>query len=251
MSTHTKKNHEKSGEKSGEKKEYPRPSLTADVVALLLDEGGLRVLFIRRGNEPFQGAWALPGGFCEPGETVAEAAARELTEETGVRDVRLEELGCFSTPGRDPRGWVVTVAHLGFLPADRQGEARGGDDAAEAAWLRLAIDAEGAYRLEHDGAAVTELAFDHREVVALAVRRLRERVAELAFALLPEEVTLEGAQRAFEAILGAPLDPAAFQAELTREGLVRKASGEGDAARYAAVSPHPEQRWLALHAGKK
>src|SRR4029079_18563589 len=78
----------------GEEKEYPRPSLTADVVALLLDEGGLRVLFIRRGNEPFQGEWALPGGFCEPTETVAQAAARELTEETGVGDVRLEELGC-------------------------------------------------------------------------------------------------------------------------------------------------------------
>ena len=227
-----------------EKKEYPRPSLTADVVALLLDECGLRVLFIRRGNEPFKGSWALPGGFCEPGETVAQAAARELTEETGVRDVRLEELGCFSTPGRDPRGWVVTVAHLGFLPADRAGEAVGSDDAAEAAWLGLFIDRDGGYRLEHEGASVTTLAFDHLEVIALAVRRLRERVADLAFALIPAPFTLAEAQRAFEAILGGALDPQAFQAEIARAELVREADTKAASAPlYRAVVPPIARRW--------
>jgi 8-oxo-dGTP diphosphatase len=235
-----------------DKKEYPRPALTADVVALLLDEGGLRVLFIRRGNEPFKGAWALPGGFCEPTETVAQAAARELTEETGVREVRLEELGCFSTPGRDPRGWVVTVAHLGFLPADRAGEAVGADDASEAAWLRLVIDRDGGYRLEHAGAPVTTLAFDHRDVVALAVRRLRERVAELAFTLVSQPFSLDQARRAFEAILGAPLDPAAFRAELLREGLVHEIANAAASTeeRYQAVPVDPALRWLAT-AGKK
>lgn len=229
---------------TGEKKDYPRPSLTADVVALLLDEGGLRVLFIRRGNEPFKGEWALPGGFCEPTETVAQAAARELTEETGVRDVRLEELGCFSTPGRDPRGWVVTVAHLGFLPADRAGEAAGADDASEAAWLRLVIEADGAHHLEHAGARVTRLAFDHLEVIALAVRRLRERVAELAFALLPQPFSIDEAQRAFAAILGAPLDPAALLAELLREGLVREVKEGAGSPRYHAEPRRPELRLL-------
>jgi len=228
------------------KKEYPRPSLTADVVALLLDEGGLRVLFIRRGNEPFKGAWALPGGFCEPTETAVQAAARELTEETGVRDVHLEELGSFTTPGRDPRGWVVTVAHLGFLPASRAGEAVGSDDASEAAWLRLVIAPDGAPRLEHDGAPVTTLAFDHRDVIALAVRRLRERVSDLAFALIPDPFTLDQAQRAFEAILGAPLDPAAFHAALIREGLVIEAVSDAarPAPRFHAVPPPRPPRWL-------
>jgi 8-oxo-dGTP diphosphatase len=229
---------------SGEKKEYPRPSLTADVVALLLDEGGLRVLFIRRGNEPFKGSWALPGGFCEPGETVAQAAARELTEETGVRDVRLEELGCFSTPGRDPRGWVVTVAHLGFLPADRAGEAVGSDDAAEAAWLRLFIDRDGGYRLEHEGAPVTTLAFDHLEVMALAVRRLRERIADLAFSLIQQPFTLAQAQRAFEVILGGALDPAAFRAELARADVVREADvATPSAGLYTPATPSLDRRW--------
>jgi 8-oxo-dGTP diphosphatase len=237
---------------SDDEKEYPRPALTADVVALLLDEGGLRALFIRRGNEPYKGAWALPGGFCEPTETVAQAAARELTEETGLRDVRLEELGCFSTPGRDPRGWVVTVAHLGFLPADRAGEAVGADDASEAAWLRLVIDRDGGYRLEHAGAPVTTLAFDHRDVVALAVRRLRGRVADLAFALIPQPFSLDQARRAFEAILGAPLDPAAFRAELLREGLVREIANAAASTeeRYQAVPVDPALRWLAA-AGKR
>jgi 8-oxo-dGTP diphosphatase len=236
---------------TAEKKEYPRPSLTADVVALLLDDAGLRVLFIRRGNEPFQGSWALPGGFCEPGETVAQAAARELTEETGVRDVRLEELGCFSTPGRDPRGWVVTVAHLGFLPASRAGEAVGSDDAAEAAWLRLFIDRDGSYRLEHAGAPVTALAFDHREVIALAVRRLRERVAELAFALIPAPFSIAEARRAFEVIVGGSLDPSAFRADLVRRGLVREAPGStADAPLYHAAIPPLEQQWPFAEASK-
>jgi 8-oxo-dGTP diphosphatase len=234
------------------KKEYPRPSMTADVVALLLDEGGLRVLFIRRGKEPFKDAWALPGGFCEPTETVVQAAARELTEETGVRDVPLEELGSFSTPGRDPRGWVITVAHLGFLPADRAGEAVGSDDASEAAWLRLVIGADGTHRLEHDGAAVTTLAFDHREIIALAVRRLRERVADLAFALLPKPFSLDQAQRAFEVVLGAPLYPGAFRAGLLGESLVREVSDAGTLtdARYEAVPVNAALRWLTA-AGKK
>ncbi len=237
--------------KTSEKKEYPRPSLTADVVALLLDESGLRVLFIRRGNEPFKGSWALPGGFVEPGETVAQAAARELTEETGVRDVRLEELGCFSTPGRDPRGWVVTVAHLGFLPASRAGEAVGSDDAAEAAWLGLTLASDGGYRLEHAGAAVTALAFDHHAVIALAVRRLRERVAELAFALLPASFTLAEAQRAFELILGGALDSTAFRAEIARDALLREASeATPGAPRYHAVAPRIEQRWPFAEASR-
>lgn len=233
-----------------EKNEYPRPALTADVVALLLDEGGLRLLFIRRGHEPYQGSWALPGGFCEPTETVAQAAARELKEETGVGDVRLEELGCFSTPGRDPRGWVVSVAHLGFLPASRAGEAVGSDDASEAAWLRLTIDREGNYRLDRDGVPVTTLAFDHRDVIALAVRRLREGVADLAFALLAEPFTLAEAQRAFEAILGGPLAPAAFRSKVLRDGLVR-AAADGDASaepRYHAVPSRADLRWLTAAA---
>jgi 8-oxo-dGTP diphosphatase len=159
---------------SEDQTEYPKPSLTADVVVVTEgDAGALRVLFIRRARDPFAGRWALPGGFVEPTETVAQAAARELHEETALTSVPVEELGCFSKPGRDPRGWVVTVAHLARVPAARMAEARAGDDAAAAAWLDLRIEPGGAgFSLSHEGAPVTELAFDHVDIMTAAVKRL-------------------------------------------------------------------------------
>jgi 8-oxo-dGTP diphosphatase len=204
-----------------EKREYPRPSLTADMVVVALGEPtGLRVLFVERARDPFAGAWALPGGFVEPTETVGQAAARELAEETSLRGVRIEELGCFSTPGRDPRGWVVTVAHLALVPVDRLADVKAGDDAASAAWLDLTVHPGGAFDLAHRGAPVTALAFDHVEILARAVDRLRDRVDELAFNLLPQPFDLGAARRAFEAILGEPVDAQRFERVL-RDGTVR------------------------------
>jgi len=155
-----------------DKKDYPRPSLTADVVVVVEEGGGRRVLFIKRGHDPFEGMWALPGGFVEPDETVEEAAARELMEETSLAGVPVEQLRCFSRPGRDPRGWVVSVAHLAVVPAHRIADAKAGDDAADAAWLDLALLPGGGFTLSHGGAKVEALAFDHREIVAAAVARL-------------------------------------------------------------------------------
>lgn len=155
------------------KREYPRPSLTADVVVVApAEHDAYRVLFIRRAHDPFAGRWALPGGFVEPTETVAEAAARELREETSLEGVAVEELGCFSKPGRDPRGWVVSIAHLARVPAERMADARAADDAADTAWLDLKIMPGGAFTLTHEGAPVAELAFDHLEIVARAAKRL-------------------------------------------------------------------------------
>ncbi len=164
----------------GNKKDYPRASLAADVVVIAPGPQGHRVLFIRRRNDPFQGMWALPGGYVEPTETVAEAAVRELREETSLGGVPVEELGCFSKPGRDPRGWVVSIAHLARVPEGRLGDVKAGDDAASAAWLDLRIDeaardGEAAFALAHEGAPVTALAFDHHDILAAAVRRLRGR----------------------------------------------------------------------------
>ena len=159
-----------------DKKEYPRPSLTADVVVMAPGiEGGLRVLFIRRARDPFAGAWALPGGFVEPDETVGEAAARELREETSLERVDVEEIGCFSKPGRDPRGWVVTVAHLAIVPADRLGDVKAADDAAAAEWLDLSTAGGEILSLTHEGQPVGRLAFDHDEILARAVKLLAGR----------------------------------------------------------------------------
>ena len=131
--------------------DYPRPMLTADVV-VLAGADTPRVLLIQRGNPPFAGSWALPGGFVEQGEQVAEAAPRELAEETGLRvDAgALELLGVYDTPGRDPRGWTVSVVYVARVPGESA--VAGADDAGDARWFPVE--------------ALPELAFDHALILA-------------------------------------------------------------------------------------
>jgi len=141
--------------------EYPRPALTADCVIFGRDRQGLKVLLIRRAAEPYAGRWALPGGFVQQGEAPEEAARRELKEETGLDGGPLEQLRTFGRPGRDPRGWVVTVAFwslLEVLPA----APRAGDDAREARWFALS--------------QLPPLAFDHEEILATAQQQLGQRL---------------------------------------------------------------------------
>lgn len=151
-------------------KHYPAPYLTADVV--LLSEGR-DVLLIRRKGHPFLGCWALPGGFVEPGESAADAALRELAEETnvtGFTEADIHEIGLFSKPGRDPRGWVVSDAFL--VPVEREKiRASAGDDAADAAWI--AVGREGDRLVLPEG---IRLAFDHEDVLKKAFA-LYDRIA--------------------------------------------------------------------------
>jgi 8-oxo-dGTP diphosphatase len=237
---------------SSDQQEYPRPSLTADVVVVALEEHAprLRVLVIRRGRPPFAGAWALPGGFVEPTETVGQAALRELAEETRLEGVHVEELGCFSAPGRDPRGWVVSIAHLALVPADKLTQAKAGDDAAEAAWHHLLLKPGGGFRIEHQGAPVDALAFDHRDIIAAAAARLVDRIGELAFDLLPETFPATAAQRAFEAILGSSLDPVVFPQILVREELVVEVRSPEAASPPRYRRSARRRRWPFLSAGR-
>lgn len=183
--------------------EYPRPSLTADVVAFSLDEAErLTVLLILRGKDPFAGHWAIPGGFCEPTETVAQGAARELEEETGVSGLPLEELRVFSRPGRDPRGWVVSVAHIAVLPVHRRSEAKGSDDATDAKFFVLTTNEAGGLSLSSNGQDSGLLSFDHDEILATAVARLKERAHVLVPALFGREMSADEASRALSKALG-------------------------------------------------
>ena len=129
--------------------------LTVDAVVLVEVDGARRVLLVQRGNPPFKGAWALPGGFVDRGEQIAQAAPRELAEETGVRlaDGELRLLGVYDTPGRDPRGWTVSVVYRARLAHEPR--ANGGDDAADARWF--------------DVRELPELAFDHTLILADAL----------------------------------------------------------------------------------
>ena len=139
--------------------EYPRPALTVDVV-LATREDRSRVLLIRRKHDPFEGKWAIPGGFVDEGETLLEAAQRELREETSVKVTDLEQLYAAGDPGRDPRGWTVSVVFLGRVDA-KTVKAKAGDDAAEVGWFLLD--------------KLPEMAFDHQEILARAKARLFDR----------------------------------------------------------------------------
>jgi 8-oxo-dGTP diphosphatase len=138
----------------------PCPSVTVDVVMLVRMEGRWKVLLIRRGNPPFEGQWALPGGFVEPNEPLEAAARRELWEETGAEPARLAQLRAFGDPGRDPRGWAISVAYLAVLDgsATEVQQVRAGSDAGDVGWFDLDDP--------------PPLAFDHAEILAHAVRQL-------------------------------------------------------------------------------
>src|SRR5438132_3948821 len=135
--------------------EFPRPSVTVDV-AVVTRERRPRVLLIRRGHAPYAGAWALPGGFIDMGETLEASARRELLEETGLEVKRLEQMATFGDPGRDPRGRTISVVYLARCGPKCQ--ARAGDDAAEAAW--------------HPLQQLPPLAFDHKRILALVRKKV-------------------------------------------------------------------------------
>ncbi len=139
--------------------DYPRPAVTVDLVIVSWDQPR-RVLLIRRKNPPFQGRWAIPGGFVDMDEPLEAAARRELREETGIRAPRrLKQLYTFGDPGRDPRGRTISVVYLAEVDADRV-HPQAADDAKEAAWQRLDRP--------------PKLAFDHARILAMVRRRLNE-----------------------------------------------------------------------------
>ena len=181
--------------------EFPRAALTVDCVVFGFEDSALKVLLIRRGIEPFRDCWALPGGFVRTDETLDEAARRELVEETALENVYLEQLYSFGAVARDPRERVVSVAYFALVrSADHLPAAS--TDAAEADWF--------------DVAEVPELAFDHSEILAVALARLRGKIRwqPVGFELLPGKFTLTRIQALYEAILGRELDKRNFRKKL-------------------------------------
>src|ERR1700722_16479934 len=143
----------------------PMLTMTTDIVIFIIRAERLEILLIQRGNPPFQGSWALPGGLVDEGEDLDVCAHRELEEETKVTGVSLEQLHAFGAPGRDPRGRLVTVAYYTLVRPDRL-HPESASDAANVRWFAV------------DG--LPSLAFDHAEIIAMARRRLRARLDESA-----------------------------------------------------------------------
>ncbi|HTT07479.1 MAG TPA: NUDIX hydrolase [Gammaproteobacteria bacterium] len=137
--------------------DHPHPAVTTDVVLFARDRRQLKVLLIQRAYDPYAGCWALPGGFLDAGEDLIDCALRELLEETGIHAPMLQQLHAFGRADRDPRERVITVAYYGLLPGGPV-EPRAGSDADAARW--------------HDLKRLPPLAFDHRDIIQMAVARL-------------------------------------------------------------------------------
>ncbi|GAC1395113.1 MAG: NUDIX domain-containing protein [Chloroflexota bacterium] len=188
--------------------ENARPAVTADALLFTIIHGRLHLLLIRRHSDPYGGCWALPGGFCQENEEPGSTALRALAEETGVRDVWMEQLFTFGQPGRDPRGWVISVAFFALVASERLSP-HAQDDERQARWW--SVD------------ELPPLAFDHSQMVAYALFRLRTKIeySNVGFQLLPREFTLPALQRVYEAVLGNPIDKRNFRKKVLESGAVR------------------------------
>lgn len=201
---------------------YPRPALSVDCVVFGLDNESLKMLLIQRDQPPFEGGWALPGGFMEIDETLDQAARRELCEETGIDLPRgLEQLHCFSAVDRDPRGRVITVGYYALVRLSDYCP-RAASDARRAAWFPVRRP--------------PKLAFDHRQILALALERLRNKVRRhpVGFELFPEGFTLRQLQHLYEVILGRPLDKRNFRRKVLRMDVLVACEMERGVAHRAA-----------------
>lgn len=217
--------------------EHPRPSVTVDCIIFGLDASHkLKVLLIQRNREPFKGSWALPGGFVDLGETLEAAALRELEEETGVRDLFIEQLYTFGNPDRDPRGRVISVAYYALVNLEEH-EVKASSDAGRAEW----------YKVDE----LPQLAFDHLEIFETALSRLRAKVRyqPIGFELLPEKFTLTQLQQLYETILGMenPLNKRNFRTRILKMGVLKEVGiQEGVAHRPAKLYSFDKEKYSKL-----
>lgn len=251
--------------------EFEMPSVTADIVIFgvfddeeenyrKIAEKKLKVLLIARGVAPYEGCFALPGGFVRSGETISQAAERELREETHINCSFLTQFGTYSDPGRDPRRWVISNGFLALV-GESQKAVQAGDDASAAKWFDVSFketDGEWLLQLTHEEERIrarfqettsrwdvkrkfktiesNELAFDHEQIIVDALMQLREWITRthIAFRLLPEKFTLRQLQQIHEAVLDTNLLVPAFRRKVA--SLVED-TGEmtGDAGHRPAV----------------
>lgn len=234
--------------------DYERPSVTVDMVVLAMSKSldRLKILLIKRKNHPYIGQWALPGGFMNPNESGHQAAQRELFEETGIKNVYLEQFYIMTQPNRDPRMWVMSIDYLALI---RECDIVAGDDASEALWFDISLydnrmilyNDEHSIRMEYklkkkvfkngvvktvgyipvldnsdvikNGIPVpneTALAFDHAESILEGMLLIRDKIehSDIAFSLVPKEFTMPDLQSVYESILGRELYKTNFKSKL-------------------------------------
>lgn len=216
---------------------YPRPSVAVDVVLLTVRDEGLWTLVGRRQEHPAMGRWALPGGFAGIDESLDETAGRVLASKVGLRGVFTEQLYTFGAPARDPRTRVISVAYYALVePTMLEGAVEARHEAG-LRLSRLAVPWPGetggpADALDAAGTPLP-LAFDHAEIIGMAVKRIRGKLdyAPIGFELLPSAFSLRDLRLVHEAILGRPLNKDSFRRRILDRGLVvatgKRAAGVG------------------------
>jgi 8-oxo-dGTP diphosphatase len=226
---------------------YPRPSVAVDVVALTVEAGALRVALYERTEPPQRGHYALPGGFVRIDESLDDAAARLLQHKAGLAGVFLEQLYTFGDVRRDPRGRVITIAYYALVDARRFRGKMGGGLVAGASAARLAVPWPGETGgpvdvLDDDGRALP-IAFDHADILGLAVKRLRGKLdySPVGFQLLPAEFTLRQLQEIHEAVRGEELNKDSFRRRMLTSG-----SLEATGAREQGVLHRPAELYRFL-----
>ena len=215
---------------------FDRPSVAADTVVFGIDRSSgdtrsknleLKILLIRRGEDPFQGQLSLPGGFLRKGETISETAMRELAEEAGVSDPKLIQFGVYSQSGRDPRGWIISCAFLALTNTVSLSTAEG-SDAADAQWLGFSFSGDEKSAQITLGSDITinyqdgtplesPLAFDHAKIIFDAFLRLRDEAVyhDIIFDLMPPLFAISDLQKPYEAITGTHTTPQNFRKKIS------------------------------------
>jgi len=186
---------------------FDRPSVTVDVLFFTIREGKLQVLLIKRAAWPYQGYWALPGGFVKMDEDLEKAAAREIFDECGVKNLFLEQLYTFGEPKRDPRTRVITVAYYALSPSEDIKKIQA-DEVKEAKYFPIE--------------SLPKLAFDHKKIVEVGFERLKSKIkySNIVFGLLPNSFSLSEVQNIYEIIFGKKIDKRNFRKWILSSGLL-------------------------------
>lgn len=210
------------------KRDFPRPSVAVDLVIFTIIDAELRMLLVKRGEAPFKGEWALPGGFVrvlegakDQGEDLDVAARRELHEETGLDPARvhIEQLYTFGKAGRDPRTRVIAVAYFALVRPDLAPLVNAGGDVSHVQWFSL------------ESLKKVKLAFDHAEIVETALNRIRGKLeySDIAFDLVPLTFTIPELRHVHSIVLDKEMDPGNFRRKFNRmldDGLIEQAPGK-------------------------
>jgi len=191
------------------KEEFPKPSVTVDIVIFTIQDNDLKVLLVKRDIEPFKNKWAIPGGFVRIDEDLDKAAKRELEEETGVKDVYLEQLYTFGDPKRDPRGRVITVSYFALISSSFI-NLKVSTDVSDAKWFSISN--------------LPQVAFDHKKILNYALKRLRWKFeyTPVAFSMLPKDFPISELQNMYEIVFDKKFDKRNFSKKLLALNILKE-----------------------------